>query len=194
MELILIRHARPEHIENADGPADPPLTGLGHGQSGAMAEWMVSETIDALYVSPLRRARETAAPLEAKLGLVAEVAEGVREYDAEDDTYIPLEILKADPEVFKEWLADHANEDRTAFTAEVVHALETIIGKHPGQQVAVVCHGGVINAYAAHVLGLGPEMFFEPGYTSVHRFLASSRGHRMIASLNETAHLRGVEA
>jgi len=54
-----------------------------------------------------------------------------------------------------------------------------------------VCHGGVINAYLAHVLGLDDLLFFEPAYTSISRVRASRRGHRMLVSANETAHLRG---
>ena len=50
----------------------------------------------------------------------------------------------------------------------------------------------MINAWAAHVLGIDAPIFFDPGYTSVQRFLAASTGERSVRSLNETAHLRGV--
>jgi probable phosphoglycerate mutase len=52
----------------------------------------------------------------------------------------------------------------------------------------------VINAYLAHVLGVDDVIFFEPGYTSISRVRASRRGHRMLVSANETAHLRGLHA
>jgi len=54
----------------------------------------------------------------------------------------------------------------------------------------VVCHGGVINAWVSHLIGLERVFLFEPGYTSVSRFFAASSGHRTLASLNEAAHLR----
>ena len=54
-----------------------------------------------------------------------------------------------------------------------------------------MCHGGVINAYASHVLGIEFPLFFQPTYTSVNRFLASSAGHRSVVSLNEAGHLVG---
>jgi probable phosphoglycerate mutase len=58
--------------------------------------------------------------------------------------------------------------------------------------VAVVCHGGVINAFAGEVLGIRePFLFFDPGYTSISRFLAAKSGERSVLSLNETGHLRG---
>jgi hypothetical protein len=46
--------------------------------------------------------------------------------------------------------------------------------------------------YAGHVLGIDDPLFFLPGYTSISRVLAASSGERSIASLNETAHLRGL--
>jgi hypothetical protein len=49
----------------------------------------------------------------------------------------------------------------------------------------------VINTWAAHVLGIEATLFFEPTYASISRFLASASGPRSVASLNETAHLRG---
>jgi probable phosphoglycerate mutase len=56
----------------------------------------------------------------------------------------------------------------------------------------VVCHGGVINAWTSHLLGLERIFLFEPAYTSVSRYLAASSGERSLLSLNETAHLRGA--
>jgi probable phosphoglycerate mutase len=58
--------------------------------------------------------------------------------------------------------------------------------------VAIVCHGGVINAYFAHLLDLDFPMFFEPAYTSISRVLASSAGHRQVKSINEHAHVRAL--
>ena len=81
----------------------------------------------------------------------------------------------------------------SATPAGVVAAVERIVDAHPGSRVAVACHGGVVNAYLGHVLGLpaGPG-FFYPNYTSIHRVAASSKGHRSILSVNESGHLRGT--
>ena len=75
----------------------------------------------------------------------------------------------------------------------VVAAVERIITSHSGENVAVVCHGGVINTYVAHVLGLDadPPGFFYPNYTSIHRVAASRSGVRSLVTLNETSFLRG---
>lgn len=188
MELLLIRHALPVRVDEGavEGPADPALADLGRGQAAALAEWLAEEKVDAIYCSPMRRAVETAAPLAARLGLEVTVEDGVAEYDRESPSYIPVEELKAagDPR----W--HQLPEQPEHFRGVVVDAIERIVAAHPGQRVAVVCHGGVVNAYAAHVLGIDDVLFFLPHYTSISRIMAASTGERSIASLNEAAHLR----
>ena len=71
----------------------------------------------------------------------------------------------------------------------VVGPLLTFVIAHPGKTVAVFCHGGVVNVWTAHVLGMAPRLFFEPVYASVHRYLCASTGQRNIVSLNERCHL-----
>ena len=64
MELILIRHGLPLRVENTDGsPADPGLSVKGVHQAEKLAVWMKNEELDAIYCSPLKRARMTAQPL-----------------------------------------------------------------------------------------------------------------------------------
>lgn len=196
MEILLIRHALPVRVEKQDGtPADPPLSDEGHGQAAKLAAWLGGESLDAIYASPMRRARETAAPLEAALGLSARVEPGVVEMDAQSHVYVPMEELKAmDREAWLEAVRGgiYAEIDLPAFRRNVTVTLERIVADHRGERVAVVCHGGVINAWAGAVLGLPEEPFFflDAGYTSISRFLVASSGERSLLSLNETAHLR----
>jgi probable phosphoglycerate mutase len=83
--------------------------------------------------------------------------------------------------------------DGLAFQEAVVRAVERVVAANPGRKVAVVCHGGVINAYTAHIAEVPKLLWFEPGYSSINRVAASSRGHRTVVALNEMAHLRNVE-
>jgi probable phosphoglycerate mutase len=194
VELIVIRHALPVRIVSPDGgPADPPLSETGRRQAERLAAWLAGERIDAIYASPMRRARETAAPLAAARGLELALDAGLVELDHRAEAYVPMEELKAENR--EAWLALvrgglYAGIDVAAFRRGVVATFESIIAAHPGARVAVVCHSGVINAFAAHVLGIQAPIFYDPGYTSVQRFLAAQSGERMLASLNELAHLR----
>jgi probable phosphoglycerate mutase len=194
VELLLIRHALPLRIENEDGtPADPPLSDTGRAQANALADWFEHDAIDRIVASPLQRARETADPLAECRGLAVEIEPGVAEFDAGSARYIPLEELKEiDYERWQAFVTGGYGEDRdiVAFSETVVTSLERIIRRNPGGRVAVFCHGGVINCWAAHVLGLAPQLFVDAMYTSVSRFFAAGTGARSVASLNEFAHLR----
>lgn len=192
MELLLIRHGLPEHVVNEDGtPADPPLSETGHLQATQVADWLRRHHIDALYSSPMQRALQTAAPLSAVKGLDIQVRNGVAEYDRHAGEYIPVEQLKEqDYERWKLLMSGEFSEiDFKVFYDEVVETIEAIITTNSGKTVAITCHGGVINAWTAHVLGLGPKMFFNPNYTSINRYMAASSGERSIVTLNQHVHL-----
>jgi probable phosphoglycerate mutase len=194
VELILVRHGLPVRKENTDGPADPELSVDGHAQAALFAAYMMSENIDAIYSSPLRRAVQTAEPLSAAIGIDPILVPGIAEWDQHSNEYIPVEELKAanDPR----WLemakggfsSDEIPED---FHNRVLESIEDIIDKHRGDTVVVTCHGGVINDYLSHILGIANSQFFYPNYTSIHRIAASSSGHRSVLSINESSHLRG---
>ena len=62
------------HLQKADGP-DPELSEEGQRNAGRLAERLAEAGVDSIYASTTRRARETAAPLAARLGLT------IREYD-----------------------------------------------------------------------------------------------------------------
>jgi 2,3-bisphosphoglycerate-dependent phosphoglycerate mutase len=196
MELVIIRHGLPITRVTDDGTAaDPPLSEVGRKQAQRMADWLADEAFDAIYVSPLRRARETVAPLATSKGMGAEVHPGVAEFDQHSDTYIPLEELKViNYELWRRQMEEKrfGEADPHEFREVVVAALSEIAGSHRGGRVAVVCHGGVINAWASHVLGIHEVFFFDPTYTSINRFMVASTGQRSVVSLNEAAHLRGL--
>ena len=195
MEIVLVRHGLPLRVELETGIADPELAAEGHEQAAKMAASLGVEDVEAVYVSPLRRALETARPLCKVLGLEAVVSEGVAEFDRNSREYVPVEELRAtnDPRWEKllrgEW--DGVDEDPSLFKARVVETVEDMIARHPGGRVVVVCHGGVINQYLAHVLGIETHVgFFYPKYTSIHRVMAARSGQRSIVSINEASHLR----
>ena len=195
MEIVFVRHGLPLRVELETGIADPELAAEGHEQAARMAAYLGVEDVEAVYVSPLRRALETARPLCKVLGLEAVMSEGVAEFDRNSREYVPVEELRAtnDPRWEKllrgEW--DGVDEDPSLFKARVVETVEDMIARHPGGRVVVVCHGGVINQYLAHVLGIETHVgFFYPKYTSIHRVMAARSGQRSIVSINEASHLR----
>ena len=197
MELLLVRHALPLRRELVEGPADPELSPEGHAQAEHLATYLSSEHLDAIYASPLQRAYQTAAAIAAHQSTAVRACDGVAEFDRNSGDYIPTEELKAenDPRyhamINGEWDSDDETADE--FRRRVVGAIEQVIDAHAGQRIVVVCHGGVINGYLAHVLGLTHTRgFFYPNYTSINRVAAARGGARSVVTINETSHLRGT--
>ena len=195
MELILVRHGLPVRREVVEGPADPELSVEGHDQSARLASYLATESIDAIYSSPMKRAFQTAEPLATKIGLPISIVDDVAEYDRLSNEYIPIEELRAANDerwhklVAGGWQSD--SDTLESFRNRVISSLEQLISQHASQRIVVTCHGGVINQYIAHILGIATERgFFYPQYTSIHRVVAAQNGLRSIASLNEIAHLR----
>ncbi|MCH2336079.1 MAG: histidine phosphatase family protein [Pseudomonadales bacterium] len=182
-------------VETKDGAAaNPSLSRIGLAQADQASDWLVAIDIDAIYSSPLQRARETAAPFAKRSGLKIGIEDDVSEFDRDSSTYIPMEELKAQNyEAWKAFVDGGYGDDVDvlSFQATVVRGIESIIDRHPGERVAVFCHGGVVNMWASHVLETPPRLFIDVGYASVSRFLCASTGERSLVSLNETQHLTG---
>jgi probable phosphoglycerate mutase len=188
VELILVRHGLPER---SDVSSDPPLCAEGLEQARRVGAALAGEKVDAVFASTMRRAIQTAEPYAGAAGHEIRTHEGIVEFDRDSGTYVPLEVLKReDYEAWKAFVQRGQDPSLAAFQQTVVEALESVIAAHRGQTVAVFCHGGVINVWTAHVLGMAPRLFFEPRYASVHRYLCAGSGERNVVSLNDVAHLR----
>ena len=119
--------------------------------------------------------------------------DGLKEFDSHLNFYVPIEELRADEEAWKrlveEWLSPEAEAERQAVPRDGRSPPSTpSSARHEGERVAVVCHGGVINAYLSDIISLPGTMWFEPAYTSVSRAMAGG-SHKQLVSLNETPHL-----
>ena len=188
MELILVRHGLPLRVEQQRGRADPALSDTGRKQAQQVAATLAAERVDAIYSSPLRRAVETALPLAQLLGLQPVISDDIAEFDRGASAYIPMEQLKAeDYAAWKSFVEGGYGEDFDieAFRQRVAGGMERIIKAHSGKHVAVFCHGGVVNVWAATVLEMRPRLFIDVGYASISRFLCAASGERNLLSLNE---------
>jgi 2,3-bisphosphoglycerate-dependent phosphoglycerate mutase len=201
MELLLIRHGRPRP-ERATLPGvgvDPPLDDQGRAEAALLGEYLTSgpgPLPDAVYTSPMRRARDTAAEITSRATMPVHTDDRLREFDAGATSYTPPELSTAGPAERRAlWRAletgvwgDH-RFDPDEFERRIGEAFTDIIAAHSAAVVAVVCHSGVINSFLGAVLQRPRGMFFQPGYTSISRVAASRSGRRQLLSLNETGHL-----
>lgn len=195
MELLLIRHAEPTRLEVTEGQPDPDLAERGIEQAERLAEWLDDEPIDALYSSTMRRARSTAAPLGRRRGLPIPTDGDLVELTFGESIYLPYrEGRDDDHPVVQLWARRLANqrddEVVLAFRRTVVGAIQRIVDAHPDAVVAVVCHGGVVNAVLTTALGIPETIVFDLDYTSISRLRVTPSGRWLVRTVNETGHLR----
>ena len=201
--LILVRHGQqqwPDHDKSvASDWVDPPLSELGNKQAACVGEFLASQSPAAIYSSQLSRANDTGKAIAAHHGLEVTIVE----YLAEIHMYggLPLDSRPQDIlgkaiqlgvwERFvqsRKWDSYPHTESSRDFRQRVGIGIEAAVAAHPGETVVVACHGGVINAYLADILGTDEDMFFKPSHASVHRILFKDQ-RRVIQSLNETHYL-----
>lgn len=194
-ELLVIRHGLP-----TSGELHPGLNEEGREQARRLGAWLRHEPVDLLVTSPMRRARETADLIAAGTDHpVDEVIDDLREWDTDIAAapYVAVEDLGADSP--RGWAMAQGRYDDfvpeldvAAFRGRAAGVLEHLMTVAPGARVAAVCHGGILNAMIGGVLGIPSLFWVNPGYTSVSRLLRMPGGRTVVASVNDTAHLRGT--
>ena len=201
MQLILVRHGEPLAERAvpgaAPGPgADPALSPVGRAQALALAGWFDTapdrDAVAEIAVSPMTRARETAAPVAAGLGLDPVVDDDLAEFDRGRPDYVPVHERPDDDPDWERIRHGYfpAFVDAESFTARVVAALDAVAARHAGRASAlVVCHAGVINTYLTALLGIDRPLLFPLGHASLSRVLVSRSGERRVFSVNEGLHV-----
>jgi 2,3-bisphosphoglycerate-dependent phosphoglycerate mutase len=158
-ELYLVRHAESEWNASGrwQGHADPPLSPDGRGQASALVARLEAEldgsSVTGLVCSDLGRARETAAELGRKLGLIPVSDPGLRELDIGEWSGLRrAEIAARDPEILARFEANDANarppggETRRELRHRARWAVRRIANGDPWGRVVIVSHLGLIRA------------------------------------------------
>lgn len=199
--LLLARHG--QSVSNAgrrfQGIQDVALSELGRRQAEALGAAVGRRRVAHVYVSPLRRARRTAEIAVAGLGLPMTVVEDLRELSLgewEGRTVEEIRGLPGDP--YACWVRDPVAfmppgaEALPAVQARVLRVVAEIAAAHPnGDDVLVVSHGGVISALLAHWLGLPLSSLWR---LTVANGSLSEVAPPQVVAVNETGHLRGIDA
>ncbi len=203
-QLYLIRHGRTawNHTDRLQGWADEPLDGVGRAQAAAVAGALRGVPFDALYTSPLRRARETADLIAQPHGLPVRLDDRLRERNVGEWAGLTLDEARARaPERFVgDWRQAGApgGEPQAALAARVAAALADIVAAHPHGTVALVSHGGTLSALLTHALGIPitRTVSFSFHYTAYARLTfkpgPNGAGAVRLISLGDDRHLNGL--
>lgn len=176
MELVLIRHGEPEWVRDGLNVDDPPLTLRGHEQARRLADALADETFDEILVSPLVRARQTAAPLLERLGRDEVVAPWLEEIRNPMWHGTPAEKAEAAYREQRErpphqhWSGLDGGEAVDSFQERIRLGASLFLSERgveridetlpiwhltePGARIALVAHAGTNSVALCHLLGL----------------------------------------
>ncbi|MGZ2360685.1 bifunctional RNase H/acid phosphatase [Streptomyces sp. 372A] len=202
--LVLLRHGEtaltPQKRFSGSGGTDPALSPAGLVQAErAAAAFAARSTVQEVVSSPLRRCRETAGAVAARLGLEVRVEDGLRETDFgawEGLTFGEVgERYGADLDA---WLASPdaaptgGGESFTEVADRVAAARDGLVTRYAGRTVLVVTHVTPIKTLVRLALGAPPEALFrmELSAASVSAVAYYADGNASVRLLNDTSHLR----
>ena len=197
--VLLLRHGQTawNAEQRLQGQLDVPLDTVGQRQVAQMAAVLSGEDLAAIYSSDLQRALDTALALARVTGLPVIQDKALRERGfgrLEGLTYAEVDALWPDDAL--RWrrrepdFGPGGGETLRAFYARSVAAVTRLALPHPGQTIAVVAHGGVLDCMhrAATGLDLGAPRTWQLGNATVNRLLFTGE-HFVVVGWDDRAHL-----
>lgn len=198
--VLLIRHGATtlSAEDRFAGSTDVDLSEEGRRQARMLAERLSEEKIAAVYASPMKRTRETAAILGRPHGLSPHEDAALREIDHgrwEGLTRKEVEARHADE--YAAWeedpftFAPEGGENGLSVMARALPALRRIVDRHPDQAVCVVSHKATIRLVLSSLLGVDPRGYRDrldqaPACLNVVDFKDAVRARLML--YNDTSH------
>ena len=181
------------------GQIDVALNAAGREQALRLSRALVGEPFDAIYASDLQRAADTARAVADRMGLPVRTEVSLRERafgDFEGLTW--AEVEQHHPQASRRWRERDASfgppggETLAVFYERAVLALAAIAARHRGQHIAIVTHGGVLDALyrAASRIALDAPRTWQLGNASINRVLHGEQGFTMVG-WNDNLHLIG---
>lgn len=192
MRILLLRHAETEwnRERRFQGWRDVPLSATGREQAESAARLLAATRIDAVWSSPLARARDTAVIIAAPHRLAVQESEAFREMGFGDwEGLTRDEVRERFPDAHRAWAetpheaAWPGAETLAAVRARALAGLEALRAAHSGQTICLVSHGITGRILILEALGLGPdrlwsfhlsstgisELEFRDDWTTLHR-------------------------
>ncbi|MEO8297329.1 MAG: histidine phosphatase family protein [Burkholderiales bacterium] len=200
--VLAIRHG--ETAWNVDtriqGQIDVGLNEVGQWQARRLADWVASEErLAAVYSSDLQRAWHTAAALGAGAGLPVVAEPGLRErHFGAFEGHTVAEIETHFPDLVQPWrqrepdFSPEGGESLNRFYARCVQTAERLAAAHPGETIALVAHGGVLDCLYRAAMGMAIEAprTWQLGNASINRLLFTGQRFTVIG-WGDTFHLEG---
>ena len=215
MEFILIRHAQPEWVKDGRSVVNPPLSELGFRQADLLGMRLKDDRFDHVFVSPLLRARQTAAPFDEGPQVIEPWLEEIREPAWHGQ---PAEITvkayndDAKANAIDRWSGLAGGEPVSDFVARIRSGCADFLLRHgvrrqdtmlpvwdiddPQTSFVFVAHAGTNSVIICHLLGLEPTPWewerFVIGHASMTTIKAIKLGDGYTFSLEKLSDLEHI--
>ncbi|MFD0144270.1 MULTISPECIES: bifunctional RNase H/acid phosphatase [unclassified Streptomyces] len=202
--FVLLRHGEtaltPEKRFSGSGGSDPELSAAGLRQADAVAAALAARgTVQDIVSSPLKRCRQTAEAVAARLGLDVRIEDGLRETDFgawEGLTFAEVRERYADD--LDAWLASPkaaptgGGESFATVARRVSATRDRLTTAYAGRTVLLVTHVTPVKTLVRLALGAPPESLFrmELSAASLSAVAYYADGNASVRLLNDTSHLR----
>jgi probable phosphoglycerate mutase len=199
--ILALRHGETDwnRVARIQGQIDIPLNAVGHWQAGRLGLALAGEGLEAIYASDLSRAAQTAQCVADAVpgGLQVVQDAGLRErafgcFEGLDFD----EIARRWPEQSLRWrrrepgFGAQGGETLIDFYTRSVATVHRLATAHPGQTIALVAHGGVLDCLyrAATRLPVDAPRTWQVGNASINRLLHTPQGFALVG-WSDTHHL-----
>ena len=200
--LTVLRHGETDwnQVTRLQGHTDIALNATGRWQAQRLAQALANDPLNAVYASDLQRAFDTGQAVAQAHGLQAVATPALRERCfgmLEGKTWAELEAQHpAETQLWRtrvpDWAPPGGGESLVALRERVVGALAALAERHLGGHIALVAHGGVLDAIYRAATGLdtqAPRSWLLKN-AAINRLLWSPDSLTVVC-WGETAHLEG---
>lgn len=198
--IIAVRHG--ETAWNVDariqGQLDIGLNDTGRWQAKRVGEALATEEISAVYSSDLGRAQETAQSIAEVTGIPVVPEEGLRERSFgmfEGKTFDEIHQTWPDHahnwrKRIPEWEPPEGGESLLQLRERVTRTIQSLAARHPGKQIVVVAHGGVLDTLYRVATGqeVNSPRTWELPNGAINRLLWTPEGFTLVG-WSDTQHL-----
>jgi 2,3-bisphosphoglycerate-dependent phosphoglycerate mutase len=201
-QIILVRHgssvgATRDTLELGELTiSNPALSADGEAQAEAVGQTLATAAISAIFVTPLQRTRQTAAPLIRATGIAPVVIQDLREVHMGDFEHSFYEHVKArNPLVARmfteeRWDIIPNSEGADDFAERVRRGMGHLLdGVTAGETSVLFSHAGTIAEICRQATASRAFAFMGVENASISRLVVQADGSWHLRSFNEVAHL-----
>jgi len=198
--VYLVRHGVTEWNQTMryQGQTDVPLCDFGREQAARLAQRLATLEVDAFYTSDLVRAAETAAVVAAPHGLPVRPEPAFREMNfGRWEGLTSAQVRERFADVYRAWLEKPLGvrppdgETYAEVADRTRRGLAELVGRHGGQRIVVVAHGGAIRCLIGTALGMDLNLFWKlrTDNASLSILEYPEAGNGILLLFNDVSHL-----